>query len=152
MVEKFMLFRQWWHTIFADWNAARLPSYFAWMIPDSQVPYVPGYVADAMLVIFGCMILSTLLTLVQFRKGKVRFMALVKLGSIPIAALGLLGLFFASNLFETVFMDLRVTAIEAVTAAIVASNDATVDSVAGATLTSNRIMNAVAACLEQAAK
>ena len=28
---------------------------------------------------------------------------------------GLLGLFFASNLFETVFMDLRVTAIEAVT-------------------------------------
>ena len=43
-------------------------------------------------------------------------------------------------------------AIEAVTAAIVASNDATVDSVAGATLTSNRIMNAVALCLEQAAK
>lgn len=43
-------------------------------------------------------------------------------------------------------------AIEAVTAAIVAGNDATVDSVAGATLTSNRIMNAVALCLEQAAK
>ncbi|MDD6142397.1 MAG: FAD-dependent oxidoreductase [bacterium] len=43
-------------------------------------------------------------------------------------------------------------AIELVTAAIVAGNDATVDSVAGATLTSNRIMNAVAACLEQAAK
>ena len=43
-------------------------------------------------------------------------------------------------------------AIEKVTAAIVANNDATVDTVAGATLTSNRIMNAVAACLEAAAK
>ncbi len=43
-------------------------------------------------------------------------------------------------------------AIEAVTAAIVANNDATVDTVAGATLTSNRIMSAVALCLEEAAK
>ena len=43
-------------------------------------------------------------------------------------------------------------AIESVTAAIVANNDATVDTVAGATLTSNRIMSAVALCLEEAAK
>ena len=43
-------------------------------------------------------------------------------------------------------------AIEAVTAAIAANNDATVDAVAGATLTSNRIMSAVALCLEEAAK
>ena len=43
-------------------------------------------------------------------------------------------------------------AIEAVTAAIVANNDATVDTMAGATLTSNRIMSAVALCLEEAAK
>ena len=43
-------------------------------------------------------------------------------------------------------------AFEAVPAAIVANNDATVDTVAGATLTSNRIMNAVAACLEAAAQ
>ena len=43
-------------------------------------------------------------------------------------------------------------AFEPVTAAIVANNDATVDAVAGATLTSNRIMNAVAQCLEAAAK
>ena len=43
-------------------------------------------------------------------------------------------------------------AIEAVTAAIAANNDATVDVVAGATLTSNRIMKAVALCLEEAAK
>jgi len=43
-------------------------------------------------------------------------------------------------------------AIEVVTAAIVANNDATVDTVAGATLTSNRIMSAVALCLEEAAK
>ena len=43
-------------------------------------------------------------------------------------------------------------AIEIVTAAIVANNDATVDAVAGATLTSNRIMKAVAEGLEQAAK
>ncbi len=43
-------------------------------------------------------------------------------------------------------------AIEIVTAAIVNNNDATVDTVAGATLTSNRIMTAVAACLEEAAK
>ena len=43
-------------------------------------------------------------------------------------------------------------AFETVPAAIVANNDATVDTVAGATLTSNRIMNAVAACLEAAAK
>ena len=43
-------------------------------------------------------------------------------------------------------------AIESVTAAIVANNDATVDVVAGATLTSNRIMSAVALCLEEAAK
>jgi len=42
-------------------------------------------------------------------------------------------------------------AFETVPAAIVSANDATVDTVAGATLTSNRIMNAVAACLEQAA-
>ena len=43
-------------------------------------------------------------------------------------------------------------AIEAVTAAIVANNDATVDATTGATLTSNRIMNAVALCLEEAAQ
>lgn len=43
-------------------------------------------------------------------------------------------------------------AIENVTAAIVANNDATVDVVTGATLTSNRIMSAVALCLEEAAK
>ena len=43
-------------------------------------------------------------------------------------------------------------AIEAVTAAIVAANDVTVDAVAGATLTSNRIMNAAAQCLEAAAQ
>ena len=43
-------------------------------------------------------------------------------------------------------------AIEKVTAAIVAENTATVDVVTGATLTSNRIMNAVAQCLEAAAK
>ena len=43
-------------------------------------------------------------------------------------------------------------AFETVPAAIVANNDATVDTVAGATLTSNRIMNAVAQCLESAAK
>jgi len=43
-------------------------------------------------------------------------------------------------------------AIEAVTAAIVANNDVTVDAVAGATLTSNRIMNAAAQCLETAAQ
>ena len=36
--------------------------------------------------------------------------------------------------------------------AIVAANSATVDAVSGATLTSNRIMNAVALCLEQAAE
>ena len=41
-------------------------------------------------------------------------------------------------------------AIEMVTAAIVANNDVTVDAVAGATLTSNRIMNAVAQCLTAA--
>jgi uncharacterized protein with FMN-binding domain len=38
-----------------------------------------------------------------------------------------------------------------VPAAIVAGNTATVDTVAGATLTSNRIMDAVVKCLEQAA-
>jgi len=43
-------------------------------------------------------------------------------------------------------------AIEMVTAAIVANNDVTVDAVAGATLTSNRIMNAVAQCLTAASK
>ncbi len=43
-------------------------------------------------------------------------------------------------------------AIEAVTKAIADNNDATVDTVAGATLTSNRIMSAVALCLEEAAK
>lgn len=43
-------------------------------------------------------------------------------------------------------------AFETVPAAIVANNDATVDTVAGATLTSNRIMNAVAQCLESAAQ
>ena len=43
-------------------------------------------------------------------------------------------------------------AIEAVTAAIVAANDVTVDAIAGATLTSGRIMNAAAQCLEAAAQ
>ena len=43
-------------------------------------------------------------------------------------------------------------AFETVPAAIVAGNDVTVDTVAGATLTSNRIMNAVAQCLEAAAQ
>ena len=39
-----------------------------------------------------------------------------------------------------------------ITEAIVAANDVTVDAVAGATLTSNRIMNAAAQCLEAAAQ
>ena len=43
-------------------------------------------------------------------------------------------------------------AMESVPAAIVAGNTCDVDTVAGATLTSNRIMDAVALCLEQAAK
>ena len=43
-------------------------------------------------------------------------------------------------------------AIEAVTAAVVAANDVTVDAITGATLTSNRIMNAAAQCLEAAAQ
>ena len=42
--------------------------------------------------------------------------------------------------------------LASVPAAIVAGNTATVDTVAGATLTSNRIMDAVAKCLEQAAQ
>ncbi|MGN1367502.1 MAG: FAD-dependent oxidoreductase [Aristaeellaceae bacterium] len=42
--------------------------------------------------------------------------------------------------------------LTSIPAAIVANNTATVDAVAGATLTSNRIMDAVALCLEQAAK
>ncbi|MBQ4579346.1 MAG: FMN-binding protein, partial [Clostridia bacterium] len=42
--------------------------------------------------------------------------------------------------------------IASVPAAIVAGNTATVDTVAGATLTSNRIMDAVVKCLEQAAQ
>ena len=43
-------------------------------------------------------------------------------------------------------------ALEAIPAAIVNNNTATVDVVAGATMTSERIMNAVALCLEQAAQ
>jgi len=43
-------------------------------------------------------------------------------------------------------------AFEKVVADIIAKNDATVDTVTGATLTSNRIMNAVVECLKQAAK
>ena len=43
-------------------------------------------------------------------------------------------------------------ALENVPAAIEAENNATVSVVTGATLTSNRIMNTVAQCLEQAAK
>ena len=43
-------------------------------------------------------------------------------------------------------------ALDSVPAAIVAGNTCDVDTVAGATLTSNRIMDAVALCLEQAAK
>ena len=42
--------------------------------------------------------------------------------------------------------------LASIPAAIVANNTATVDAVAGATLTSNRIMDAVALCLEQAAQ
>ena len=42
--------------------------------------------------------------------------------------------------------------IASVPAAIVAGNTATVDIVVGATLTSNRIMDAVALCLAQAAE
>ena len=43
-------------------------------------------------------------------------------------------------------------AFDKVIPAIIAANDPTVDTVTGATLTSNRIMNAVAACLEEASK
>ena len=43
-------------------------------------------------------------------------------------------------------------ALAAVTAAIVAANSPNVDAVSGATLTSNRIMQAVTECLKQAAK
>ena len=42
-------------------------------------------------------------------------------------------------------------ALESIPAAIKAANSATVDAVSGATKTSNRIMNAVALCLEAAA-
>ena len=43
-------------------------------------------------------------------------------------------------------------AIESIPAKIVETNSVSVDAVAGATLTSTRIMKAVAACLQEAAK
>ena len=43
-------------------------------------------------------------------------------------------------------------ALESIPAAIKAANSATVDTVSGATKTSNRIMNAVSLCLEEAGK
>ena len=45
-----------------------------------------------------------------------------------------------------------IKALESIPAAIVAANSATVDTVSGATKTSNRIMNAVSLCLEEAGK
>ena len=43
-------------------------------------------------------------------------------------------------------------ALESIPAAIVAANSPVVDTVSGATKTSNRIMNAVSLCLEEAGK
>ena len=52
----------------------------------------------------------------------------------------------------TVKVTIAGAAPESVPDAIMAENNATVAVVSGATMTSNRIMNAVAQCLEQAAK
>ena len=46
----------------------------------------------------------------------------------------------------------KVLSMLMICAAIVAANNPSVDAVTGATLTSNRIMNAAAQCLEAAAK
>ena len=102
-----MAFRTWWHSVFADWSAERLPSYISWFIPEEYVADVPGYAADALMVIAICMLLSVVLPLFhrKDRKAHLGYTLLMKLITIPVAFLGLIGLHFATGLFETLFMD-----------------------------------------------
>lgn len=96
-----MAFRAWWHSIFANWNASKLPSYISWYFTDEMLPNVPGYVADAMLVVFACMILSLLLPLLRRSKSEIGAVFLMKPIGIAVAALGMFTLFLGSSLFQT---------------------------------------------------
>lgn len=101
MSDKFMVFRAWWHSVFATWNAANLPSYISWFIPDERMPSVPGYVADAMLVVLACMILSLLLPLLRRKKAEIGKVFIMKLVGIGVAAVGMFTMFIGSSLLET---------------------------------------------------
>lgn len=120
MMDKFMALRTWWHSVFANWSAERLPSYASWFIPEEVIPNVPGYAADALLVIAICMLLSVVLPLfhTKERKAHLGYALLMKLITIPVAFLGLIGLHFATNLFETLFMDTIPTLVEGFTETI----------------------------------
>lgn len=101
MSEKFFAFRNWWHSVFASWNPSKLPSYISWYFTDEQLPNVPGYVADAMLVVFACMILSLLLPLLRRSKSEVGMMFTMKPIGIAVAALGTFTMFIGSSLLQT---------------------------------------------------
>lgn len=101
MTEKFLAFRTWWHSIFANWNPSKLPSYISWYFSEEQLPSVPGYVADAMLVVFSCMILSLLLPLLRRNKAEIGMMFTMKPIGIAVAALGTFTMFLGSSLFQT---------------------------------------------------
>lgn len=109
MPEKFYVFLEWWYSVFADWNARRMPYYANWFIPEDMMDTAPKIWANFMLLVFACMILSLILMLIT-EKGKVGNALLIKLIAIPVAFLALLGLFFASNLAEGFLLDLFRTA------------------------------------------
>ncbi len=98
--EKFQTFMSWWYSVFATWDPDRLPSWLFWFLQDSQMANVPQVVADVMLVIIVCSLISPIILLLPLAKGKGSPIAL-KLWTIPVAFLGLIGLFLGNSLFET---------------------------------------------------
>lgn len=98
--EKFQTFMTWWYSVFADWNPDRLPSYLFWFLQDSQMENIPHLVADALLIVIVCSILSPLLMLIPMARGKGSPIAL-KIYTIPIAFIGLIGLHLGNSLLQT---------------------------------------------------
>ena len=100
LAEKFSTFMTWWHSVFATWDPDRLPSWLFWFLQDSQMVNVPQVVSDVMLIIIVCSLISPLLMLLPIARGEGSLIGL-RLWTIPVAFIGLFGLFLGNTLLET---------------------------------------------------
>ena len=100
VAEKFQAFMTWWHSVFAAWDPDCIPSWLFWFLQDSQMANVPQVVADVMLIIIVCSLISPILMLLPIARGKGSLIGL-RLWTIPVAFIGLIALFLGNSLVET---------------------------------------------------